>query len=118
MAFRIPQFNLSCNIWHNPTIPPMGLPDLPNVPCQLTVDGHLIGTFAGGFLPILMPLIKVQAGTDVRMAGMTGGGDAIECPAGSARYYHVWTVEDVAKGFPNEYRLALVTMQAPPTPLP
>jgi hypothetical protein len=32
--------------------------------------------------------------------------DIIECPAGSRRWYFIEWVDDVAKGFPTEYRAA------------
>jgi hypothetical protein len=33
--------------------------------------------------------------------------DTVEVPAGSGRYYAILAVDDVARGFENEYRLAL-----------
>jgi len=45
--------------------------------------------------------------TDVRPALRSNvGGDYIEVPSGSGRFYVVYQVEDVMKGFPTEYRWA------------
>jgi hypothetical protein len=52
--------------------------------------------------------LMVQKLTDVRMATAGGvGGDYVEVPAGTGRWYQVVAVDDVAKGFTNEYRMAV-----------
>jgi hypothetical protein len=53
---------------------------------------------------LLLPLL-----TDVRGTWNGVVGDLIEVPAGSKRFYAVVGVHDVGKGFPNEYRLALIS---------
>jgi hypothetical protein len=46
------------------------------------------------------------------------GSDTVEVPAGTGNWYQVTFVTDVGRGFPNEYRLALLARQAPvPDPL-
>jgi hypothetical protein len=45
--------------------------------------------------------------TDIRAIWNGVGTDIIELPAGSKRFYSVIHVDDVGKGFSNEYRLAL-----------
>jgi len=47
------------------------------------------------------------ASTDIRDHHCTGQPiDMIEAPAGSGRWYVVFSVDDVGKGFSNEYRYA------------
>jgi hypothetical protein len=62
--------------------------------------------------------MRVPAGTDLRGNLSTTQRDLVEVPAGSGRYYEVWVVDDVAKGFFNEYRQGLILAIAQPTPLP
>jgi hypothetical protein len=108
MAFRLPTFNLTCNIWRaSAGQPPSGAPVV-TVQCQLRPTRRSIyrTVSAGPFQlveEILMPKL-----TDVRSLAGAGSSDTIECPAGSGRFYGVLGVDDVAKGFPNEYRWALV----------
>lgn len=108
MAWLPPTFNLVCGIWTGPIlIPPMVPPRLTSI-CQLRFykTGQTVAATGPGkgVMSILLP-----AGTDVRPSIGFGlfGGDVIECPLGSGRWYAVLTVDDVAKGFPNEYRLAV-----------
>jgi hypothetical protein len=44
--------------------------------------------------------------TDIRTAILRGWYDVVECPAGSSRWYITIFVDDVGKGFPNEFRFA------------
>jgi hypothetical protein len=64
--------------------------------------------------------LLVEKGTDIRDGSATVRGDTVECPAGTGRFYRVGYVDDVAKGFPNEYRVALLSKRGPswPTPIP
>jgi hypothetical protein len=133
MAFRPPTFNLAVKIWRTAT-PYAGV-------AAVTTTGNLsLGKrvlslpqqFSGGnmwpeFSEVLLPKL-----TDVRGIARAGAsGDLLECPAGSGRTYYVLWVEDVGKGFPNEYRVAVCvqntaytlsenfnTWAAPPWPLP
>jgi hypothetical protein len=117
MAFRIPTFNLLCNVWTNSAIPPPGAPRLANLPCQITPDKVVVTGVSGGPIKFVM-LIKVSARTDLRGTVQSTGTDLIELPAGSGVYYTVYSVSDVARGFPNEYRQAAAQLVAGPTPLP
>jgi hypothetical protein len=106
MPFRTPTLNLVCNIWHAQVFPPGRPPDL-SPPCQL----RLLKTAAvqsvnfGAGMEIALALAAL---TDVRADTFHGALDLCECPAGSGRFYIVVGVEDVAKGFANEYRLAVI----------
>lgn len=113
MAYRLPTFNLMCNIWTGPVFifPPPGPPRL-TVACQLRMykTGFTIGRVgatANGAVSILTP-----ARTDIRPGiGFWPIADCVECPAGSGRFYLVAVVDDVARGFANEYRMAVCLSQ-------
>lgn len=70
---------------------------------------HVPFTVAGGLVGHANVLVWVGFPklTDVR--GQAGGitPDSIEVPSGSGRYYTVEWVDDVGKGYLNEYRVAL-----------
>jgi len=113
--------NLTCNLWHNatwratyPPTPPA--PDYAGVKCQLrpsTRWAFVLSSFATypAFMELILPKL-----TDVRQPGYDPvygyfgkqfAGIA-ECPASSGQYYLVLSVFDVAKGFTNEYRVAML----------
>lgn len=122
MAFRVPTFNLAVNIWNVlVALPPVPAPDVITVG-QLawdSVGGRMFLPRAAATRPTHSLALRLPFGTDVRYATMTGGVDStVEVPAGSGRYYVVYVVDDVAKGFANEYRVAMVSPVAAPSPLP
>ncbi len=117
MAFRIPEFNLLCDIWHSSVYPPVGAPDIAGVACQLAWDALADKPITISTSVISLMKIRFPAGTDVRGAISSTGQDTIECPSGSGRFYLTRTVDDVAKGFPNEFRQATAQMTHCPTPL-
>lgn len=107
MPFIIPTFNLSVNIWHNedPTItwPIVRAPDV-NVNGNL----HVGRKYEGG--GVWSMHLAVPVGTDIRDDN-AGGGTAyeiVEVPAGTGRFYVSEVVDDVGRGFGNEYRLATI----------
>ena len=121
MAFRIPTFGLNVNLWRAGT----GATNPPDLvftgnlsPGKRSMMVSTLVTGAGaGFAPtsalfdyqLFMELLCPRV-TDIR-AGDPGNAafpDLVECPAGSGRYYLVVWVDDVAKGFSNEYRIALI----------
>jgi hypothetical protein len=61
----------------------------------------------------------VSAFTDLRDTNNASNFDTVEIPAGSGRFYIVLMVEDVAKGFLNEHRMAFIRKSGTwPTPIP
>jgi hypothetical protein len=68
--------------------------------------------------------LLLPAGTDIRDWACWDGlamdqPDVVEAPRGTGRYYTVIQVDDVAKGFPNEYRVAFIAKGAYwPIPIP
>jgi len=125
MAYKVPTFNILCNIWHGlaPGTVPTGPPDIANQTCQLRAPGHSIGEIPGVanreqdfWMPgwaLLVPKL-----TDVRDEFSGTFPDVVECPAGSGRLYLAKHVDDVGKGFANEYRTAYLMKMAFPNPIP
>jgi len=102
MSYTLPIFNVDCNIWHSPSVPP-AVPDLFSS-CQLYVNSR-------GLLDIdelndrewVPPVyLRLPFGTDVRRE------DLVECGAGSGNWYHVRWVERMHLGFANQYTIALL----------
>jgi len=132
MAFSLPNFNLFAGIWHglcpggvpNPAPPALG-PDA-TVPCQLYLWSKSIVEVGVVPPPGTSPLsysiavtLRVPAFTDIRDLYSAAGNDLVECPVGSNRFYYVNQVDDQHKGFPNEYRFALLQkVYTWPTPIP
>lgn len=107
MAFVLPTFNLDYNLWHGPSVPPSDPVDATGV-CQLRGANHTAAcvnptsALAAQAYALFGPL------EDVRDQNNPNGSDFIEIPAGSARYYQIMVVDDVAKGFTNEHRYAIL----------
>lgn len=108
MAYTVPNFPITVKVWHAVAVPPVGAP-------AFTVMGNLtpgVRTLAltaaavAGEMFCLLPKL-----TDIRIA------DVAEIPGGTTRYYSVIFVDDIAKGFSNEHRFA-VLRQAAPWPIP
>jgi len=112
MPYQLPTFNLQCGIWWHyatPLLPPplLGV-NIVSV-CNLQFAKKLAGQeqFQGAWL-LLPPL------TDIRPPSCYGGApfplpDWVEVPFLSGRYYVVVDVDDLAKGFPTEHRVANLT---------
>jgi hypothetical protein len=119
MAFTVPVFNLTANIWTFGTHP---APPRVVTVCNLAMRRQVAAVYQGQSFPtdvaasmyLLMP-----PRTDVRGGYSSTGQDLVEVPAGTGRFYAVLWVDDVGRGFPNEYRLALIQQMAPlATPWP
>jgi hypothetical protein len=109
VAFFLPTFNLTCNVWHgyptNGVLPPNRPADAV-FSCGLRVfrTGFLVAASGatGAAVALILPALS-----DIRVSiANAAPGDTVECPAGSGRFYTVGSVDDVAKGFNNEYRIA------------
>jgi hypothetical protein len=112
MAFTVPDFNLTCNIFTGPfATRVLRLASVCNLARGRRVLANagdyttLLGQAAGGAY-LLLP-----AGTDVRDVSQGSAyeypsQDIIEVPAGSGRWYGCIGWEDVGKGYPNEFRIA------------
>lgn len=127
MAFNPPTFNLTCNVWHGTSLHPGVLPaDITGLACALqhakkNAYDMSLAELEGLPLWTMLTYLLVPAGSDIRDQSTATGSDVIECPAGSGRFYMTTNVDDVAKGYPNEYRIAPLlkwTVIMWPTPIP
>lgn len=142
MALILPNFNLTCRVWRGgmtwngpyPTAVPVGAPTL-TVSCQLYIHPEITQGFwqpnqtaAANITGVSVQgppiILRVPALTDIRAFPFTFGSayttDLIECPSGTRRLYAACWVQDIHKGFTNEYRavgLAFVFF-VPPYPMP
>lgn len=120
MAFRLPNFNLRCNIrpttshvWPPGTVP-TGANRLTNQLCALVAgersSAAAVQISATSTYPTSIGMfLLLPALTDIRgIQDSTFNVDAVECPAGTGRWYQVAWVDDVAKGYANEHRMALM----------
>lgn len=111
MAFAPPDFNLLCGIFAGPY--DTRVLRLGSVPCNLAMgrrgvwgyhDPTNMG-YGAATAQLLLPAL-----TDIRdiLAQGTPGSvaDIVEVPEASGRWYTVDSVDDVGKGFGNEYRFA------------
>jgi len=114
MGFRTPNFNLNIDLWRKPSVPGTDPPDA-SFMGNLSVGRRTQNVWLPldstsvlkRFVVKQISELMVPALTDVQPSDHTavGPSDAVEVPSGSGRFYIVLTVEDVAKGFSNEYRL-------------
>lgn len=139
MPFAVPTFNVAINVWYSGVVdpivvPPVGPPNLPLLMANVSLGRRSLtgtdsfatqGLFAGTGVDVLLRIGMVPAGTDIR-GPYQGDTSIVEVPAGSAAYYKVFDVADMAKGFANEHRLfwfapfnpAIIPFYALPRPLP
>lgn len=110
MAFVLPQFNLSVDLYTGPWLGKV---------FRVSVMGNFAfsrrvqqqgqsfpdssATKGSSQSILLLPPL-----TDIRGGVLSGPNDVIELPSGSGRWYQVFLVEDIGKGFPNEHRAAVV----------
>lgn len=114
MAYTLPEFNLSCNIFRyvappGPLVVVASSPDCnlqfarrPALPFPQFADNEIIPMSMWLLLP---PLTDIR-GPQCYPAINTTIADLVEVPAGSGRFYLVFGVDDVGKGFGNEFRCA------------
>lgn len=122
MSFKLPEFNLTCNIWTGPTS--VGHTKRLSSPCNLALGRRVdqVGPILSFSQSYLHMSLLLPALTDIRFVLNATGPDIVEVPAGSGRFYQVASVDDAGKGFTNEHRVAFivgVTEGGPwPTPIP
>lgn len=109
MAFTVPQFPLTCDIYAGPWVTKVLRL---NSPCNLGQGRRVMPnmffepTAPEGYTTTSQLLLPAL--TDVRDGSCMFDTDIVEVPAGSGRWYSVLTVDDIGKGFPNEHRFALL----------
>jgi len=128
VGFRVPSFNTVCNIWSRvdvpagPIIPPLAAAPRLQPDCQLRGVGKQSTNQDEPHTWSFGPALLLPAGTDVRDWACWDGvaidrPDLVEVPKDSGRFYTVTNVDDVAQGFPNEYRVAML-VKNPRWPIP
>lgn len=107
MAFSVPTFPLMAGLYRGPWTARVYVEDLP---CNLAMGRRVnVSWFdqvpqaeaVGMFYQLLFPALS-----DIRDLSNAITPDVVEVPSGSGRWYGVAYVDDVGKGFVNEYRLA------------
>lgn len=121
MSFSLPTFNLMCNIWYFPNVPP-AVADL-SVKCNLAYGRRVnLGVNSEDSLGGTLMTLLLPPATDVRAAPQSAAGSVVEVPAGTGRFYYTLGVDDVGKGFANEHRVTILTPTGDfglwPTPYP
>jgi hypothetical protein len=113
-AFNIPVFNLKAFIYHHAgqDMNHPGVPDL-EVSCNLANGriAHVPLWLARPPSPDRLSMsssLLLPKGTDIRDQSCEGGPDVVEVPIFSGRFYWVTYVDDIAKGFSNEHRWAVI----------
>jgi len=118
MAFRTPTFNLTVNMWRFPNVfanPPTATfqANLSHGKRIMLMTGTILanpGKLQHNFkvlMELLCPKLTDLVPSDYQAFGPI---DMVEVPAGSGRFYYVYHVDDVGKGFLNEYRLATLLL--------
>ncbi len=110
MAFRPPTFNLNCNLWRKPNVVtnPPDRQFMVNLSLGRRVMGIPLAQTNALAGRILVSEALCPALTDIVGVVSNVVLDCVEIPAGTGRFYAVAAVDDVGKGFPNEYRFALL----------
>lgn len=119
MAHQFPTFAADANIWREASWVAVLPPDVVTVaslimrkPTVFTIPAAL-DLESGVVVELWFPPL-----TDVRGFKGIPVHDFIEFPAGSGRVYRAIYVDDYAKGFPNEFRVAFCIPYQMPEPLP
>lgn len=114
MAFSVPDFNLTCDIYTGPY--DTRVLRVSAVPCNLAMGRRVQMDFhdptgfgfGAGTAALLLPSL-----TDIRdnaqLSPAHPNYDIVEVVPGSGRWYVVNSVDDVGKGFVNEYRFAFLS---------
>jgi hypothetical protein len=110
VAFTLPQFPLTCEIFSGPYLARVSRA---TSVCNLALGrrGVVLPDFEFGTTQIATgpTYVLFPPGTDVRdMNCNIPAQDLLELPQGSGRWYSVSLVDDVGKGFANEHRYAIV----------
>ncbi len=109
MAFSVPDFNLVATLargrWLTRTVIDAAMPC--NLAMGRRVQTQTFDLAQPQYQPA-QPHLLIPALTDVRdfsQVIVSGSYDMVEVPAASGRWYRVGIVDDVGKGFTNEYRM-------------
>jgi len=110
MAYQAPVFNLEVDIYSVvlPSTKTYRLTSLCNLAMGRRQAFPVLGGGPGAGVESYTPALMLPAGTDIRCRVQGVEDDICECPRLSGRWYQVCGVDDVGKGFANEYRFAFL----------
>jgi len=109
VAFTVPQFPLTCDIYDGPWLSKVfRLSSSCNLGQGRRVQPVEIFENAVPAQYNVTPQLLLPALTDVRDFSAAPQPDVVEVPSGSNRWYAIWAVDDIGKGFPNEHRFAML----------
>lgn len=104
MAYTLPNFNLTFNLWLSPTAPDDSPPFATDIPCQVYVHAKAdIDQIQGGSNDWVPPIyIRVPLNAKRPQVG-----DIIQIIYLGEDYYRVTWTQNIHMGFPNEYVMVL-----------
>jgi hypothetical protein len=121
MPFVLPVFNLSVKINRasSGTAGPGDVVTVGNLAWGRRVNAAQPFASTTGFAAGTSPVLLLPPHTDIRDPFTASGADYVEVPSGSGRWYRVYYVDDIGKGFGNEHRAAMLVKQTIwPAPIP
>lgn len=101
MPFKLPDFNLLCNIWPVHDAPGEGPAMYQDVPCQLHLNSRTPVAQEYGTYWAWNPTIFLRMPLEYLLAWTQAG--IIEISSGDPDYYIPRMKERMHRGFPNEY---------------
>jgi len=111
-SFKTPTFNLTVDIYTAPMMwPPFGPLPPPRLTSSCALKNCMCDSLHGtntGLVNMLAAFLYLPKLTDIRDTMSQGGKDYVEVVPGSGRWYTCECVEDANKGFPNEFRYAVL----------
>jgi hypothetical protein len=120
MSFQPPTFISLTSLWRTEGIGgAYGAPDLQflaTLSCGRRVAVESSPVIPTQFLSAHERFLLCPKLTDIRARWNNVLADIVEFPAGSKRFYGVVDVDDVGKGFANEYRLVVLRYNSGGTP--
>lgn len=111
MAFTVPTFPIMCKVYSGPWLTKAFRFE---VECNLALGRRVQQQFQDYDVPevqasSLQMGLLLPALTDLHDNYMNEENDVIEVPSDSGRWYGLECFDDVAKGFGNEYRIAILS---------
>jgi hypothetical protein len=106
MAFTLPVFNLTANVWNTGNVPSGSSPDFTGVACQFYIYSRVSVDVQPCELELYTPLIQIRL--PIAAATPWVNGQVFEVVGGSGRFYRARFKDRLHYGFPNEYLVAYV----------
>jgi len=106
MAFTVPHFNVTANLWYGHRVPDDGAPDASDQPCQFYVPPRGLFDVTPGELELWVPPIYFRMPIDQHTSWVQT--TIVEVLPGSGRYFRARWKEVMHMGFPNEYLMIVI----------